>query len=255
MSSDSIMRQRSRTVVPIAADTSSGGMYAPIGGNDVRPLPMTSTLIGVTAVVIVLLILIVQVSVIAYNAGHSAAISASSAVTSTTMKRLSSAGRELLFTNGYVAAKGAKQGDFISDLAGPIANGGTAFDEITHEIEMPHDPATGLVMGKRLHKPFVFTKHLDKNTPKWYQAMTMNENLVSITFTFTRTVNGQEKKIFHITLTNARIVKMSVDYTIDPNSVAKTAKDNDIEQIHLTYQTILWSWETGVSYEDNWSPL
>ncbi len=36
---------------------------------------------------------------------------------------------------------------------------------VSHEIISPRDPASGLPTGKRMHKPFVITKELDKSTP------------------------------------------------------------------------------------------
>jgi len=36
---------------------------------------------------------------------------------------------------------------------------------VSYEIQAPRDVATGLPTGKRMHKPFVITKELDRSTP------------------------------------------------------------------------------------------
>ncbi len=40
-----------------------------------------------------------------------------------------------------------------------------SFKALSHVIISPRDPASGLSTGKRMHKPFVITKELDKSSP------------------------------------------------------------------------------------------
>ena len=51
---------------------------------------------------------------------------------------------------------------------------------MSHEIVSPRDAASGQATGKRMHKPFVITKELDKATPLLLNALTTNENLTSV---------------------------------------------------------------------------
>ncbi len=49
---------------------------------------------------------------------------------------------------------------------------------VTYDIVSPRDAATGLATGKRMHKPFVITKEVDKSSPSLKntgtEAFTMN---------------------------------------------------------------------------------
>jgi type VI secretion system secreted protein Hcp len=129
--------------------------------------------------------------------------------------------------DGTVSVTGAKQGAFSTT---PIAITG-----VSHEIVSPRDPASGLPTGKRQHKPFTFTKQLDKSTPLFLNALVSNENLTSVLIGLLR--NGQQ--VATIKLTNASIV----DYTANGEN----------EQWSFTYQKIEWTWlDGGISASDDW---
>jgi type VI secretion system secreted protein Hcp len=128
---------------------------------------------------------------------------------------------------GTVMITGAKQGPFSTtpiDLTG-----------LSHEIISPRDPASGLPTGKRMHKPIVFTKQLDKTSPLLLNALVTNETLTSVLIGLLR--NGQQ--VATIKLTNASVA----DYT----------DHGDTEHWSLTYQKIEWTWvDGGITASDDW---
>lgn len=76
----------------------------------------------------------------------------------------------------------------------------------THEITSPRDVATGQATGKRIHKPFVITKELDRSTPLLMECLVKNESLLEFELRyFTAIATGVEKNHFTIKLTNAFI--------------------------------------------------
>ena len=129
--------------------------------------------------------------------------------------------------DGTVSVVGAKQGAFSTT---PITITG-----VSHEIVSPRDPASGLPTGKRQHKPFTFTKQLDKTTPLFLNALVANESLTSVLIGLLR--NGQQ--VATIKLTNASIA----DYTAN----------GETEHWSFTYQKIEWTWlDGGITAEDDW---
>jgi type VI secretion system secreted protein Hcp len=126
---------------------------------------------------------------------------------------------------GTLDVTGAKQGA-LSTI--PVIG-------FSHEIVSPRDPASGLPTGKRLHKPIVVTKLMDKTSPLLLNALVTNENLSSVTFTLLR--SGQP--VATIKLTNASIA----DYTAN----------GETEHWSFTYQKITWTWlDGGITASDDW---
>lgn len=126
---------------------------------------------------------------------------------------------------GTVAIVGQKQGAFS-----PIALLG-----ISHEIVSPRDPASGLPTGKRMHKPFVITKELDKSTPLLLNALVSNENLTSVLIGLLR--NGAP--FATIRMENA--------------SVANYVTHGTTETWSFTYRKITWTFvDGGITASDDW---
>ncbi len=126
---------------------------------------------------------------------------------------------------GTVMVTGQKQG-----AIGPIELTG-----MTHEIISPRDPASGLPTGKRMHKPFVFTKELDKSSPLLLNALVTNENLTKVLIGLLR--NG--KLVATIALTNA--------------SISDYLTQGTTESWSFTYQKITWTWlDGGITAQDDW---
>src|SRR3954470_1995728 len=79
--------------------------------------------------------------------------------------------------NAYLKLKGAKQGAIDGSVTQKGREGKIMIIAVQHEIVSPRDPASGLPTGKRMHKPFVVTKELDKSSPLLYNVLVNNENI------------------------------------------------------------------------------
>jgi len=92
------------------------------------------------------------------------------------------------------------------------------------EIVSPRDAASGLPTGKRMHKPFVIIKELDKSTPMLAKGASggMGSGKVSVSdLSVMISINGQSKKL---PLVN------------DQFTLPSDGKDNDCDLI------VSWSW-------------
>src|SRR5881275_2780554 len=125
--------------------------------------------------------------------------------------------------NAYLNLKGQKQGDIKGSVIQKGREGKIMVIAVSHEIMSPRDPASGLPTGKRMHKPFVITKELDKSSPLLLAALTTNENLTSVLIGLLR--NGTQ--VATVKLTNA--------------SLARYATHGLTETWELTYQKIAWT--------------
>jgi type VI secretion system secreted protein Hcp len=52
---------------------------------------------------------------------------------------------------------------------------------VSYQVVSPRDAASGQATGKRQHKPFCVTMAAGANTPLWFQALTTNESLKTVT--------------------------------------------------------------------------
>jgi type VI secretion system secreted protein Hcp len=129
--------------------------------------------------------------------------------------------------SGTLMVTGQKQGSFGTT---PMILIG-----LSHEIISPRDPASGLPTGKRMHKPFVIIKELDKSSPLLLNALVSNENLTSVLIGLLK--GGQQ--VATIKLTNA--------------SIADYVANGTTEHWSFTYQKITWTWvDGGITAEDDW---
>jgi type VI secretion system secreted protein Hcp len=122
----------------------------------------------------------------------------------------------------------------------------------SHEIVSPRDPASGRSTGKRVHKPFVCTKEVDRATPLLFTLLTENENIREARIEFwTPSPTGLEKLYYTVTLTNATICAINVK--MPNNRVPKLANRSSLEAVGFVYQKIMWTWtDGGVSASDDW---
>src|SRR4051812_48469125 len=79
--------------------------------------------------------------------------------------------------NAYLKLKGQKTGEIKGSVTQKGREGKIMVIAVSHEIISPRDPASGLPTGKRMHKPFVITKELDKSSPLLLGVLTTNENI------------------------------------------------------------------------------
>src|SRR5580693_8790711 len=68
-----------------------------------------------------------------------------------------------------------------------------------HQIVCPRDPASGRPTGKRIHKPYVCTKEVDKASPLLYALLTGNENIREARLDYwASTPTGLEKQSYTV---------------------------------------------------------
>jgi type VI secretion system secreted protein Hcp len=159
--------------------------------------------------------------------------------------------------NAYLRLKGAKQGDIRGSVVQKGREGRIAVIAVSHEIQSPRDSASGQATGRRVHKPLVITKELDKSTPLLHQALVTNEQIASFTLDFFSAKSlgaggaGAEVNDYTITLQDAAITSIR---TVMPNNRdPELAKRATYEEIAFTYRKITWTWvDGGITASDDW---
>lgn len=164
--------------------------------------------------------------------------------------------------NSYLYLKGQKQGQIKGSVVQKGREGSIEVNAYTHEIVSPRDAASGLPTGKRMHKPFVLTKELDKSSPLLYNALVNNETLTQFelkcfapSMAGRVSATGVETNHFTIRLTNANIA--SIKSVMHNNNFAELATLPVMEEISFSYQKIEWTWvDGGITAMDDWeSPV
>ena len=129
---------------------------------------------------------------------------------------------------------------------------------VSHGMVSPHDVASGQPSGKRIHKPWMFTKELDQATPLLYNMLATNETIISAVFRFWAPQvhagigAGSEVQNFTVTLTNARVA--SIDFRQANIRQPDLVKLAEYEEVALTYQKIEWTWMQGnIMAADDWA--
>ena len=142
--------------------------------------------------------------------------------------------------NAYLKLKGQKSGEIKGSVTQKGREGKIMVIAVSHSIISPRDAASGLPTGKRMHKPFVITKELDKSSPLLMNVLVNNEN-----------VTDAEKQHYTVKLTNANIA--SIDFRMANNKHPELMKFAEYEEIAFTYQKIEWTWtDGGITAEDDW---
>ncbi len=159
--------------------------------------------------------------------------------------------------NAYLKLKGQKQGEIKGSVTQKGREGKIAVIAVSHQIASPRDAASGLPTGKRIHKPFVITKELDRSSPLLYTALCNNENISEFELQFwtAQTAGsvgtGTEKQHYTVKLTNANIADISFRMLNDKNP--DLVKYAEYEEVSFTYQKIQWIWTDGaVTAGDDW---
>ena len=157
----------------------------------------------------------------------------------------------------YAYLKGQKSGQIKGSILQKGREDSIGVIAVCHSIVSPRDVQSGLPTGQRMHKPFVFTKELDKATPPLYNILCTNENISEAVFKFwTPQIRatagvGTEVQHFTIKLTNANIA--SIDFRMANIRHPDLVKFTEYEEVALTYQKIEWTWtDGGVTAEDDW---
>jgi type VI secretion system secreted protein Hcp len=159
--------------------------------------------------------------------------------------------------NAYLKIKGQKSGDVKGSVTQKGREDSIGVIAVSHEIVSPRDPASGLPTGKRMHKPFVITKELDKSSPILYNILVNNENVTEFTLKFwtpqLRAASGMGAEVQHYTvkLTNANIANIS--FRMLNNKNPELMKFAEYEEVSFTYQKIEWTWnDGGIVAQDDW---
>jgi len=123
---------------------------------------------------------------------------------------------------------------------------------VEHVVQVPADAESGMPTGKRVHRPMIITKNVDRSSPLLYSAMVNNERLTRVTIKHYRIVpSGTLQNHFTVKLENAAInfIKASAPNYLDPAKEQFTYT----EEVHFVYQTIIWVWEDGgIECQDEW---
>lgn len=158
--------------------------------------------------------------------------------------------------NAYLKLKGQKQGEIKGSVTQKGRENKIMVIAVSHEIVSPRDPASGLPTGKRMHKPFVITKELDKSSPLLFNVLVNNENVTEWELQHWQpSATGAEKQHYTVRLTNANIASISSRMLNNKNP--ELMRYAEYEEIAFTYQKIEWTWvEGGITAEDDWeSPV
>jgi type VI secretion system secreted protein Hcp len=155
---------------------------------------------------------------------------------------------------GFAAAAFAESDAFmrIKGKSGDIKGGATQkgregmiiVNAIDHSVVVPVDASSGLASGRRLHKPIVITKGIDRSSPALHQALAQNEALSEVTIQFFEAGrDGVERNHYTIVLKNARITGLR--HVMLDNSKPDLARLPAYEELSLVYETITWTWNDG----------
>jgi type VI secretion system secreted protein Hcp len=120
-----------------------------------------------------------------------------------------------------------------------------------HCVDVPADEH-GLPTGRRVHRPLMITKEVDKSSPKLFQVLCSGERLSEAKLDWYRLDGtGDESLYFTVLLQNAQIVKIE---SWVPDALDKAnAVYGYMENVWFTYEMIRWTWqEDGIEYEEQW---
>ena len=124
---------------------------------------------------------------------------------------------------------------------------------LSHKIDIPKSPQTGLPTGKRVHGALIVTKELDKASPKLFQALTSGEQLSNVKLSYYRISPAGKEELYYTTeLKNAIITEID---TWVPNCLDLNQRTmGHMENVAFTYETIVDTWTPdGIEAQDSWS--
>ena len=157
----------------------------------------------------------------------------------------------------YLKLTGQKQGELKGSITQKGRENKIGVIAVSHDIVSPRDAASGLPTGKRMHKPLIITKELDKSTPLLLGALCTNENIKDFELQFwtpqlkAATGTGAEVQHFTIKLTNANIA--SIAFLMANNKHPDLMRLAEYEEVAFTYEKIEWTWtEGGIMATDSW---
>lgn len=158
--------------------------------------------------------------------------------------------------NAYLKLAGQQTGEIKGSVTQKGRENKIMVIAVSHEIVSPRDPASGLPTGKRMHKPLVITKEVDRSTPLLHQVLQRNETLKDWELQFftaqLKTGTGAETQYLTIRLTNATITSISMQ--MPNNKDPDLMKLETFEEVGFGYESIEWTWvDGGITATDDWS--
>lgn len=119
---------------------------------------------------------------------------------------------------------------------------------ISNLIFTPLDPQSGVPTGKRIYKPFVITKEVDKTSPILMNMLCTNENIKQVVLRFYMpkpTLDHTIVNAYTIKLINANIASVKLNEDLNSSGLVT-------EEVSFTFQKIEWTWnDGGISAEDS----
>ncbi|WP_437739416.1 type VI secretion system tube protein TssD [Sorangium sp. So ce302] len=154
--------------------------------------------------------------------------------------------------SAYLRLVGERQGEIRGSVTQKGREGSILVTEVFHSLVGPRDPVTGRPTGKRMHKPFIVTKDLDRSTPLLLSILSHNESIPRWELQFYRSIAiGVERPVFTVQLTNANISSIQFHMLNVRNPGQSRLPEQ--EEVAFTYQKVVWTWnDGGVSAEDDW---
>jgi len=137
---------------------------------------------------------------------------------------------------------GQKQGVIAGDVTIKGLEDRIAAIAVSEGVSSPRDPASGLPTGKRVHKPFVIVKQLDKASPGLFMAAVTNENLTSVDCSIYRRSGGRQP-YFEIKLQDASISSFDIKAREDSDNdrddpTSRSATLGTFETVQLVFRRI-----------------
>jgi type VI secretion system secreted protein Hcp len=154
--------------------------------------------------------------------------------------------------NAYLKVKGQIQGEIKGSVTQKGREGSIMVIAASHDIISPRDPASGVSIGKRSHKPFVITKELDKSSPLLYSMLVNNEGITEWELQFWQpNSTGGETNYYTVRLTNANVA--SIGFRMPNSRDPELMKRVEYEDLAFVYRKIQWVWTEGnISAADDW---
>jgi len=159
--------------------------------------------------------------------------------------------------NAYLKLVGQKSGEIEGSVTQKGREGKIMVIAASHDIATPFDAASGMPTGRRMHKPFVITKELDRASVALHQLQTDNENLREWELQFwtpqLRAASGTGAEVQYFTITLANAVVSEINMQMPNNKHPDLMKLDTFEEVAFNYETIQWTWtDGGLTASDNW---
>ena len=117
-----------------------------------------------------------------------------------------------------------------------------------------YDPASGSLVGRRMHDPITIRKEVDSASPLILSALANNKEFPKFDLNFLKTnAQGKTEPYFTITLTNATLVSLGRKLVPHPPSGRQQFTTNEVEEFEITFQKIVYTWtKGGITASDDW---